>query len=216
MALRDLQADKVSVLELSLFEPTWERVISNDGDVMILRDVLDHEHALRAMHTLVATLPWRHDRIWLRGQSHPLPRLQQWFSDVGHYCYSGIRLDPIAWDPLVDTIRKIVSSHARTSFNSCLVNYYRDGADNVGWHADDEAELGPTPTIASISLGAERDFVLRHNLTRETIKIALPPGSLLVMRGSTQSHWQHSLPRRRHAGSRINLTFRDLRSADRS
>ena len=110
-------------------------------------------------------------------------------------------------------IKSIVEAETNHQFNSVLINYYRDGQDSTGWHADDEPELGKDPVIASISLGATRDFQLRHNRDKnQKISIALQHGSLLLMQGTTQSCWQHQIPKRVQAEPRINLTFRTIKA----
>ena len=113
-------------------------------------------------------------------------------------------------------IRSQIEAAAGTSFNTVLLNQYRNGKDSMGWHSDDEASLGPQPTIASLSLGATRRFVLRHRYRRElqTRSLTLEHGALLVMAGDTQRHWHHAVPKTRQpVGPRINLTFRLVRSA---
>ena len=162
--------------------------------------------------TLRDEIPWRQDTLRMFGKVHPVPRLHQWMADPGlSYRWSGLTMAPVPWIPTVAQIRDQVSARVGVDFNSVLANLYRDGQDTVGWHADDEPELGPTPTIASISLGATRDFQLRHRSRKDlnTVTLALPPGSLLVMEPPTQAHWHHALPRRKRVGEpRINLTFR--------
>ena len=125
-------------------------------------------------------------------------------------CSGRAWIAPAPWPALYE-VRTQVERHTNTTFNSVLANLYRDGNDVVGWHADDEPELGPDPVIASVSLGAERDFVLRHNRRDDVpnVTITLPRGSLLVMSDGTQKNWQHTLPRRKRIDTpRLNLTFR--------
>lgn len=157
-------------------------------------------------------IPWRTDTIQIFGKSHPIPRLQQWFGDRS-YTWSGIKMDPIPWESLLLQIKKKIEKKAQLEegyFNSCLVNLYRDGQDCVGWHADDEPEFGRNPTIASLSLGAARDFLFRRKDDHSAkVKLRLTNGSLLVMRGDCQEEWHHSLPRRKGVSrARINCTFR--------
>ena len=118
------------------------------------------------------------------------------------------------WPQVLHVLRARLTRETGVAFNTVLANLYRNGADSVGWHADDEAELGDAPSIASVSLGAERDFQLRHRRRKDLAlhTVALPHGSLLLMRGDTQKMWKHQLPRRKRVSSaRINLTFRLLR-----
>ena len=144
------------------------------------------------------------------GRVVPAPRLEAWYGDEGaSYTYSGLAHEPLPWTHELHELRSRVESETGASFNSVLANLYRDGNDSNGWHADDEDELGAEPIIASLSFGTPRRFLLRHRASRETVELALNPGSLLVMRGLTQQCWQHSIPKQRAVHqARINLTFR--------
>jgi alkylated DNA repair dioxygenase AlkB len=163
---------------------------------------------------------WRQDHIRIHGRSIPLPRLTSWYGEPGvRYRYSGIVNEAIAWDGPLRALAERVAREARTPFNGVLLNLYRDENDGVSWHSDDEPELGAEPVIASLSLGATRLFQLRHKDSRRNglpwEELRLGSGSLLVMRGSTQRHWQHRLPKQigRPCGARVNLSFRWI-SAD--
>ncbi len=169
--------------------------------------------ASQLLQRLIAVVPWRRDTLHMFGKTHAVPRLHQWFGDQGSvYRWSGLAMQPQPWLPELSAVRREICRATKRGFNSVLVNYYRDGHDTVGWHADDEPELGHNPIIASLSLGAERDFVLRRNddpSTRKTLRLG--HGSLLVMAGATQACWQHALPRRlRVTQPRVNLTFRQF------
>lgn len=157
-------------------------------------------------------LAWRQDTIRLYGKPVLIPRLNAWYGDPdAHYQYSGLPLPPLPWTPTLLAIRHQLQQFLQTGFNSVLANLYRDQRDSVAWHADDEPELGREPLIASISLGAERRFSMRHRFKRSlpTRHIDLESGSLLVMAGPTQAHWHHQVAKsRRPIGPRINLTFR--------
>jgi alkylated DNA repair dioxygenase AlkB len=201
--------------QLSLLEsasPRWSKYDIPDADVRLLHGFMDQRSADDLFQTLRQTVSWRQDTIRIYGKVHPLPRLQQWFGDAGlDYTWSGIHMKPEPWPSvLLDTKRK-VEAIAGVEFNTVLLNLYRSGQDTVSWHSDDERDLGPAPIIASMSLGVEREFVLRHNdrADIDQVVIPLPNGSLLLMAGSTQSKWKHALPRRKGiTGERINLTFR--------
>jgi len=157
---------------------------------------------------LLAETPWRQDSIVLFGKRHLQPRLTAWYGDAS-YTYSGLRLDPLPWTPLLAEIRAAVEAACGLHFNSVLLNYYRDERDSMGMHSDDEAELGPEPAIASLSYGATRSFVLRHKRNKRTVKLDLHDGSLLLMSGSLQSNWLHGINKStRSIGERLNLTFR--------
>ena len=119
-------------------------------------------------------------------------------------------MQPHFWTSPLQKIKSLVESVCETNFTTVLLNYYRDGNDGNGWHADNEKELGINPVIASLSLGAERNFQLKHNLdTSQKKNIILENGSLLLMKGTTQHFWKHQVPKTaKPVGSRINLTFR--------
>ena len=155
---------------------------------------------------------WRQDNIHIAGKSIPIPRLQNWYGDpTTSYTYSRIKLQAVAFPPWMELLRRRVERQTGNCFNRTLVNYYRDGQDSVDWHADDERELGPEPIIASVSLGQERAFLLRHKTTKERLKINLPHGSLMMMGPGIQEHWHHSAAKDKNVvGPRINFTFRNM------
>ena len=162
--------------------------------------------------TAIGQINWRQDTINIAGKSIPIPRLQNWFGDpTTSYTYSRIRLQAVAFPSWMDLLRGRVEQQTGCFFNRTLVNYYRDGRDSVDWHADDEAELGLEPIIASVSLGEDRPFLLRHKVTKERLKINLPHGSLMMMGPGIQEHWHHSIAKDRNVvKSRVNFTFRNM------
>jgi alkylated DNA repair dioxygenase AlkB len=165
------------------------------------------------LDSLMAESPWRQEEITVYGKAYRQPRLSAWYGDLG-YSYSGIRLEPEPWTSTLLDIRGRVEKLAGHEFNSVLLNYYRDQNDKMGMHSDDETELGRQPVIASLSLGESRTLLLRHKTRKDlaTIKLPLPSGSLLVMRGDTQHYWRHGInAERAHCGPRINLTFRTIK-----
>lgn len=145
-------------------------------------------------------------------QLSPLPREVAWITEDGSlYSYSGVSTEPTMWPEFLVPVRRLVEAEASTSFNSVLINRYRDGKDTVGWHSDDELELGPVPTIASLSLGASRRFLMRCRTTRQKYEFHLAHGDLLMMFGHCQIDYEHHVPReRRVVDARINLTFRNI------
>jgi alkylated DNA repair dioxygenase AlkB len=156
-------------------------------------------------------IPWRQEEVLIFGQRRLVPRLVSWHGDPqARYTYSGTPHDPLPWTPALERIRARVADLTGCSFNAVLLNLYRDGRDGMGWHADDEPELGRDPVIASVSLGASRRFCMRHRRhTNSKLDLSLPHGSLLLMSGPTQHHWVHAVPKTRSpVGERINLTFR--------
>jgi alkylated DNA repair dioxygenase AlkB len=153
-------------------------------------------------------VPWGEEM----NRGRPFPRLTAWYADPGIiYRYSGITHRGVGWTPLVLEIKERVEEAAQAPFNSLLLNRYRTGRDSMGFHADAEPELGINPVIASVSLGAVREFILEHKKTRQQLSYRLAHGSLLIMGGTCQHHWVHALPKtREQVGERINLTFRQI------
>jgi alkylated DNA repair dioxygenase AlkB len=163
--------------------------------------------------TLRDEIAWRQERIRVRGREYMQPRLVAWFSDPGAtYTYSGLTLAPRPWPAPLAHVRAEVLRSLGIDFNSVLCNFYRNGSDSMGLHADAEPELGKDPVIASVSLGETRRFVMRHTKDpRQRLDLDLVGGSLLVMRGTTQHFFRHGVPKQqRIAGERINLTFRRI------
>lgn len=161
---------------------------------------------------LLANIEWRQETIQVYGKRHLTPRLSCWMGDADlDYSYSGMTMQPVKWDAQVLTIKSLLEQKLKHSFNSVLLNYYRDGRDSNGWHSDDEPELGKNPVIASVTFGYERDFQLRHKLTNDRYQLKLEHGSVLLMSGTTQQFWQHQIPKRANAESRLNLTFRTIK-----
>lgn len=165
-------------------------------------------------HKLKHEIPWQHDTITVFGKSHLQPRLTALFGNEGKpYGYSNIVMQPHKWNALLTYIKQEVEQIVNCDFTTVLLNYYRDGKDSNGWHADNEKELGKNPIIASVSFGATRSFQLKHNsLPDQKLKIDLEHGSLLIMQGETQHYWKHQIPKTtRPIGERINLTFRIIK-----
>jgi alkylated DNA repair dioxygenase AlkB len=161
--------------------------------------------------TLRQSLPWQSEEVVIFGERRRVPRLIAWYGEPeAVYTYSGVKHVPQPFTAELAAIRARIEALSGAPFNSALANLYRDGRDGMGWHADNEAELGRNPVIASVSLGATRRFTLRHRRRKGlTQSLDLEPGSLLVMEGETQHHWLHALPKTtRPVGERINLTFR--------
>lgn len=182
-----------------------------DADLEYLPGFLDAGAAARAFAAVRDAVPWEQHHVRLFGRDVPAPRLSCWIGDPGTaYTYSRVRFEPRPWPAPVARLRDAIAARQGCLANSVLANLYRDGRDAMGWHADAEPELGPAPVIASLSLGAPRRFTLRHRTRGLRHALVLEPGSLLVMRGATQAHWQHALPRAKAAGPRINLTFRHI------
>ena len=156
-------------------------------------------------------LAWHQGQLAMFGRQVAIPRLQAWYGDAHcHYGYSGVSLRPLPWHPWLARLKDSLNDRVGFRFNCVLANLYRDHCDSVSWHRDDEPELGPRPVIASISLGAEREFVVRHQQSRAKVSLALAHGSLLIMHAPAPG-WEHALLKQREVcGPRINLTFRHI------
>ena len=193
---------------------TLESLPLTDGALRFQHNFYAPEFCQRAMQSLSADTAWRHEQIVLFGKRMWQPRLVAAHGDAGvAYRYSGLTLPTHDWTPVLSEIKQAVELAAGRTFNSVLLNFYRDQHDSMGWHSDDESELGPDPVIASISFGATRKFKLKHKTRRElpTLTLDLTDGSLLLMEGRTQTFWKHAVEKTRIVtGPRINLTFRQL------
>ncbi|WP_338846215.1 alpha-ketoglutarate-dependent dioxygenase AlkB [Massilia sp. W12] len=162
---------------------------------------------------LLRDTPWAEYSITIYGKTMLQPRLMAWYGDAhARYAYSGKEYVPLPWTPVLAQLRDALMQFTGHAYNSVLLNLYRDGNDAMGMHSDDEPELGRNPLIASLSLGAPRTFILRHkrDKTLKPVRLRLEHGSLLLMAGPTQHHWQHGINREADAGPRINLTFRRI------
>lgn len=181
-------------------------------DIQYLPDYLTPAQSLDLFTELHKTISWQQGRIKLFGKSHLEPRLSAWIGEPDAiYTYAHKQMIPEPWPEVLDHLRQSLRRDFSQPFNSVLLNLYRDGHDYMGFHADNEAELGAEPVISSLSLGAERRFVFKHLATQQKYECVLESGSLLVMRGQTQQNWLHSLPRAlRVKTPRINLTFRTI------
>lgn len=199
---------------MTLFERQPIHFDLPDADISYYSNCFTREQADELQAKLRSEIPWQQDEITVFGKTHPQPRLTALFGNEGKpYAYSGIVMQPHPWTPLLLYIKEAVESVCSEHFTTVLLNCYRDGRDSNGWHADNEKELGRNPVIASLSLGAERYFHLRHNSGKaDTLKILLEHGSLLIMKGTTQHFWKHQIAKTaKPIGERINLTFRIIR-----
>ena len=198
---------------MSLFENDPTELLPYDGSAVLHQWVLGDRSWEEVMARLIDDIPWEAHTIKMYGKEYPQPRLVAWYGDPGsEYSYSGLKMNVRPWIPPIVELKSIAEAHSGVVFNSVLVNLYRDGNDKVGWHRDNEPELGGTPTIASMSLGAPRRFKFRHLSTGEQVEAVLNPGSLVVMSGLSQTCWEHEVPRQAAVKDpRINLTFRQVR-----
>lgn len=193
----------------------WQPLPLPDADVRYAPSWLSREEADVLLARLLEEITWERHRLNMFGREVDSPRLSCWIGDPGAtYVYSRSRFEPRPWTDSLLLLRERVERACQARFNSVLANLYRDGQDSMGWHSDDEPELGDQPVIASMSLGAERRFRFRRRAPRGTrsaqpVGITLAHGSLLCMAGHTQRHYQHDLPKSAGISEpRINLTFR--------
>lgn len=185
-----------------------------DADIRYYPNFFSFDEATHYFRVLRERIPWQQDKIKVFGKTFPQPRLTSLYgNNEKPYTYSNITMFPNMLEGELQEIKEKVDEKVGEIFTTCLLNLYRNGQDSNGWHADDEKELGPNPTIASVSFGQERYFRLRHkNDKSQKHKILLEHGSLLLMQGTTQHHWEHQIPKTsKKIGERINLTFRIIR-----
>ncbi|MDE0599807.1 MAG: alkylated DNA repair dioxygenase AlkB [Dokdonia donghaensis] len=196
---------------MSLFSSEPYNLDIPEGDITYYEDFLSKEEALHFYNTVYKETPWQQDDITVFGKTYAQPRLTALYGNNGKpYSYSNITMHPLEFTFALSEIKKRVEAITGIVFSTCLLNLYRDGNDSNGWHSDNEKELGKNPPIASVSLGATRAFKLRykkdHSINK---KLMLDSGSLLLMKGSTQECWQHTVPKTaKQVTPRINLTFR--------
>jgi alkylated DNA repair dioxygenase AlkB len=182
-----------------------------EGEARLWPAAFGSDEASQLFDELRGQIDWQQEEVLMFGRRVPVPRRVAWHGDpAATYTYSGTAHQPLPWTAALERARARVNEITGVHFNAVLLNLYRDGRDGMGWHADDEPELGCNPAIASLSLGATRRFSLRHRRRRDLrIDVPLIHGSLLLMSGPTQHHWVHALPKTAVAvGERINLTFR--------
>lgn len=185
-----------------------------DGELYLHNNFYSRAEADLLFSQLQTELDWQEERIFIYGRWVKVPRLMCWYGNADAcYRYSGVNHQPLAWTPTLQTIREKVERQCLCAFNSVLANLYRDGTDSMGCHADDEKELGENPLIASLSLGDPRLFKLHHKTQPEKLDMILSHGDLLLMAGSLQQHWLHSVPKTKKPKTlRINLTFRQIKA----
>ena len=189
----------------------FEQLSMPDADVLIDRAFFTPAEGDNLLADLTANIAWEQKPIHFMGKEVLQPRLTAWYGEEGKsYTYSGLTVQPMPWIPSLLKMKAQVEAAAGITFNSVLLNRYRTGQDSVGWHSDNEPELGTNPVIASVSLGATRNFQFKHKHNPDLkLTIELTHGSLLLMRGTTQHFWKHQIPKtKKELGPRINLTFR--------
>ena len=202
--------------DLFSLDREFEPVVMPDSDVSIMREIempLPYDQMLRK---LIDQTIWRQEDVRIYGKVYQQPLLVALYADKGNtYYYSGISLNPLPWTELLREIKRRVEDCTDVRFNAVFLNLYRDHNDSMGFHSDDERELGKNPAIASVTFGATRIFKLKHKFLKELppVKIPLEAGTVLLMKGQTQHFWKHGIDKQREpCGPRVNLTFRTLLS----
>ncbi|MEO6523748.1 MAG: alpha-ketoglutarate-dependent dioxygenase AlkB [Mucilaginibacter sp.] len=187
-------------------------ILPFDGEVNYYGRVLDLHTADHYLHTLLNTIEWKNDEAIIFGRHIITKRKVAWYGNAGFsYKYSGTTKHALDWTPELLQLKQLVETITGDQFNSCLLNLYHNGDEGMAWHSDDEKSLGKNTTIASLSFGAERKFALKHRSSKESRSLLLETGSLLVMKGTTQTNWLHSLPKTKKVTTpRVNLTFRTM------
>ena len=181
------------------------------GELYYIPNVFTREESDEYFNQLFTEVRWKQEPIRIFGKEVMQPRLTAWYGDIEKpYAYSGITMAPDHWIHPLLQIKSVADQLSGAESSSALLNLYRDGNDGLGWHRDNEKVLGPSPTIASVSLGAVRSFQLRDYKDKKNfISLELQPGSVVVMRGASQQMWEHRVPKsKRVFGARINITFR--------
>lgn len=189
-------------------------LLPQGGEVHYHRRVFTEKEAEAFYDRLMQDVPWRHDEVKMFGKTIVTARKVAWFGNEGlDYTYSGKTKLPIPWSELLLELKKMTEEKTGHLFNSCLLNLYHDGAEGMGWHRDNESSIVKDSPIACLSFGAQRKFHFKHVETKERITLELERGSLLLMAGKTQTHWQHALPKTTKVSEpRISLTFRQMKT----
>lgn len=204
---------------MDLFEQLDNRpgnLLPYEGTVNYYGPIMSRRDADQYFDSLMREIPWRNDEAVIYGRRIVTRRKVAWHADLpASYTYSNTTRTALPWTPVLLMLKDLVQSVSGETYNSCLLNLYHDGSEGMAWHSDAEIDLKPNGAIGSLSFGAERKFAFKHKRTKETVSKLLQHGSLLVMRGSTQTYWLHRLPPTRTVTTpRINLTFRTVNLTD--
>jgi alkylated DNA repair dioxygenase AlkB len=195
-----------------ILESHPRRLINKDGVVDYYGTLMSLTESKAYFDSLFSTVDWKNDEAFIFGKHYVTKRKVAWYGDEAfEYTYSNKTKKALPWTSDLEKLKKMIERETDETFNSCLLNLYHDGNEGMAWHSDAEEDLKKNGAIASLSLGAERKFSFKHKCSKESISIVLENGSLLVMKGTTQSHWLHSLPPTKKVSTpRINLTFRTI------
>lgn len=200
-------------MDLFNIQPDFTRnLLPADGEVNYYGKLFSREEADHFLEQLLKDIEWKNDEAIIFGKLITTKRKVAWYAnEVFEYTYSNITKTALPWTKDLLTLRTIAEEKTRETFNSCLLNLYHSGEEGMAWHSDAEKDLKKNGAIASLSFGAERKFSFKHKQTKETVSLVLEHGSLLVMKGGTQTHWLHRLPpTTKTTKSRVNLTFRTI------
>ena len=183
-----------------------------DGEALYWKSVFSSTLSNNCYTNLMNEINWKHDELTMFGRHIVTKRMVAWYGDQAlAYKYSNKPKIAMLWTPELSLIKEKVELVTGHKYNSCLLNLYHNGEEGMGWHSDNEKQLKENGAIASVSFGASRKFTMKHKATNEKISLELDSGSLLLMRGSIQKHWLHSLPlSKKIKEARINLTFRTI------
>ena len=205
--------------QTSFFDTGKEEFNLPDAEIILYRHFFDLTESNLYFENLLTEVAWEQESILMFGKMTPLPRLTAWYGDPKtSYTYSSLKNEPLPWSEALLEIRQQLSELTDGTFNSVLLNLYRNGSDSVAWHADDEKELGVSPTIASVSFGQTRKFAFKKkDAGTEVLSIDLNHGDVLIMSGETQQNYLHQIPRSaKKMEPRINMTFRSVYTPDLS
>ncbi|MEN7551710.1 alpha-ketoglutarate-dependent dioxygenase AlkB [Rapidithrix thailandica] len=205
--------NKKQPIKTSLFHTgPANNLLPKDGTALYFGKILPVDKAQHYFERLLDTIAWKNDEAVIFGKHIITKRKAAWYGDRNYaYTYSNTTKQALPWTKELLELKALVESYTGTPYNSCLLNLYHNGEEGMAWHSDDEKELGKNTSIASLSLGADRKFAFKHKQDKTTVSVILERGSLLEMKGSTQTHWLHSLPKTKKVKTpRVNLTFRTM------
>jgi alkylated DNA repair dioxygenase AlkB len=195
------------------FNDRTSNLLPYNGHVNYFGKILSNEEILYYFKELNDTIAWKNDEVLIFGKLIKTKRKVAWYATSNiDYTYSNISKKALPFTPILLNLKQLVELKTGETYNACLLNLYQNGSEGMGWHSDDEKTLEPLASIASLSLGSERKFSLKHQLNKQTVSVKLENGSLLEMKDETQLFWKHSLPKTTQVlGPRINLTFRKMK-----
>lgn len=209
-SIQPIKTGKMDLFNNHTNEPI--NLLPYDGEALYYGRVMPANEATAYAQNLLYTIAWKNDEAVIFGRHIITKRKVAWYGDSDYaYTYSNTTKQALLWTPELKALKHLVENLSGVTFNSCLLNLYHDGNEGMAWHSDDEKSLGKNTAIASLSFGAERKFAFKHKATRQSVSLMLQSGSLLMMQGTTQTHWLHALPKsKRITQPRINLTFRTM------